>query len=69
MEGMSVSATSYGGEPDIPAARTRERARASRADLLAFDPYSPIFPTRAPESKDSDPLTFDPYSPVVPARC
>jgi hypothetical protein len=44
----------------------REDARVPRADLLAFDPYSPIFPTRAPERSESDPLALDPYSPILP---
>jgi hypothetical protein len=38
----------------------------ARAELLAFDPYSPIFPACAPEQNDPDPLALDPYSPCVP---
>jgi hypothetical protein len=49
-------------------ARSRQDARPPRADLLAFDPYSPAFPSGAPESKRSDPLALDPYSPIFPRR-
>jgi hypothetical protein len=46
----------------------REDATVPPADPLALNPYSPIFPARAPEEKDSDPLALDPYSPTFPAR-
>jgi hypothetical protein len=48
--------------------RTREDARVPRPDPLALDPYSPIFPARAPEWDDPDPLALNPYSPIVPTR-
>ena len=35
---------------------------------LALDPYSPTFPTRAPEWNDPNPLAVDPYSPILPVR-
>jgi len=35
-------------------------------DPLALDPYSPSFPTRAPDPKDRKPLALDPYGPITP---
>ena len=46
----------------------REDARLPEADPLSLDPYSPIFPTHAPEWNDPDPRALNPYSPIFPAR-
>jgi hypothetical protein len=48
-------------------ARKREDVRVARSDPLALDPYSPMFPPRAPQGNGADPLGLDPYSPTLTA--
>lgn len=42
-------------------------APVPRADPLALDPYSPIFPPRAAQGNGAHPLALDPYGPTLTA--
>jgi hypothetical protein len=53
-------------DPSLMALAT-EQTQMPRADLLAFDPYSPVAPVPTPERNDTDPLALDPLSPTWPA--